>query len=180
MSNTSSQGANPPRPWARVYLSLGANLGQRRRAIDDALAALDETPGVRVRTVSPYYETVPAGPVAQPAFVNAAAEIETALGPLELLSEIKALEKRLGRTPSERWGPRAIDIDIVLWEGVVLDSEALTLPHPRYRERAFVLVPLADAAPSAADPRTGETAAELAARPGLDGAVLRIAPPDDI
>lgn len=180
MPETGSAGGNLSESWTRVYLSLGANLGQRRRSIDEAIMALDAMAGVRVRTVSSFYETAPAGPVAQPAFINAAAEIETVCGPLELLAEIKALEERLGRTPSERWGPRTIDIDIVLWAGVVLDTEALTIPHPRYRERAFVLVPLAAIAPDAADPRTGETAAELAGRPGLDGAVLRIAPPDDI
>lgn len=168
-----SDGQTTPRT-ARVHLSLGANLGDRKGHLEAAIAALDALSGVRVVMVSSIYETEPVGPVEQPAFFNAAAEIETALGPLALLNAVKALEKQLGRTPSEPWGPRVIDIDLVMWEDNVAETGTLTLPHPAYRDRAFVLVPMAEIAPGLADPRTGETMAELAAKPGLAGHVLRI------
>ncbi len=152
---------------AHVHLSLGSNLGDRadhlRRALD-AVAALPET---RLVAQSSVHETAPWGVTGQPSFLNLAAEIETALGPLELLNAVKTVEICLGRTPGPLWGPRAIDIDLVLWEDRVMETDALTLPHARFRERAFVLLPLREIAPDAVDPVTGCTVAELAA--ALDG-----------
>ncbi len=147
----------------RVLLSLGSNLGDRadhlRRAVE-AVAALPDTCLVAQSSV---HETAPWGVADQPSFLNLAAEIETAFGPLELLNAVKALEIRLGRTPGSQWGPRVIDIDLVLWQDTVMKTGALTLPHPRFRERAFVLLPLREIAPDAVDPVTGRTVAELAA-----------------
>lgn len=156
---------------ARVQLSLGSNLGDRAAQLDAALAALDTLPETRLVGCSSVYETEPVGVVDQPAFLNACAEIETALPPLELLNAIKVVEKALGRVPAEKWGPRAIDIDIVLWGDCVMDDEPLRIPHPAFRNRAFVLTPLADIAPDAMDPETGLTVAELAQRPEAQGAV---------
>ncbi len=156
-------------PVAVVYLSLGSNLGDRVVMLRQALDVLNETPRVRVLRVSSVYESKPWDLTRQPKFLNIVAEIETALEPLELLDTVKAVELRLGRTPARRWGPRCIDIDLILWDAKVLRTAALTLPHERFRERAFVLTPLADLAPEAIDPETGLTVAVLAGRLGAEG-----------
>jgi len=159
-----------------AVLALGANLGDREANIRDAVAALRETPGVRVETVSPLYETPALKPEGideeAPAYLNAVAIIDTALEPLALLHAVNAVEDRLGRVREERWGDRTIDIDIVEYDGIVSDDERITLPHPRAHERAFVLVPwlaidpearltgrgrVADLAAAATDPVTRYT-----------------------
>lgn len=148
---------------SRVFLSLGSNLGDRKASLADAVRALAALPETAVKAVSRLYDTAPWGKTDQPRFLNAAAEIETALGPLELLNAVKALEAGLGRRPGPRWGSRVIDVDIVLFGDTVMDTPELTLPHPRFRERAFVLAPLAEIAPDAPDPVSGKTVAELLA-----------------
>ncbi len=146
----------------RVHLSLGSNLGDRTANLARAVSGLAALPDTEVSVVSRVWETAPWGVAEQPVFLNLAVEIGTALGPLELLNAVKALETRLGRGPGLRWGPRLVDVDVVLWESLILDTPALSLPHPRFRERAFVLWPLAEIAPGAVDPVTGRTVAELA------------------
>jgi 2-amino-4-hydroxy-6-hydroxymethyldihydropteridine diphosphokinase len=157
-----------------VFLSLGSNLGDRRAQLEGAIEQLNGLRATRVLRVSSRYETEPVGRTDQPAFVNLAAEIETAFEPLELLNAVKDIELRIGREPGPRWGPRVIDIDIVLWGARVLATERLTLPHPEFRRRGFVLVPLAEIAPEAVDPVTGLTVAELAARPEVEGRVTQL------
>ncbi|HDP35628.1 MAG TPA: 2-amino-4-hydroxy-6-hydroxymethyldihydropteridine diphosphokinase [Candidatus Hydrogenedentes bacterium] len=144
-----------------VYLCLGANLGDRLLALRQSVRHLDERDDLNVRKVSGAYETEPWGLPEQPKFLNIAVEIETALAPLELLHAVKALEKRMGRLPEERWGPRPIDIDIILWGRLVMRTPELTLPHEHFRVRHFVLAPLAEIAPCALDPETGLTVSEL-------------------
>ncbi len=148
-------------------------MGDRIAALQTAVKALEVTMGVRVRRVSHAYETEPVGPEDQNAYVNLAVEVGTDLGPLELLQEVKAIEWRGGRRPGLRWGPRPIDIDVVSFGWVVLQTEHLTLPHRAFRGRSFVLMPLAEIAPEAVDPVTRSTFSELAARPGLQGRVIR-------
>jgi len=138
-----------------------------RRALD-ALKRFGQ-----IIAVSPVYETAPVGELNQPAFLNAAVEIETALAPLELLNAVKSVENALGRVPRTRWGPREIDLDLILWGDLTLSSETLTLPHPEFRYRRFVLAPLADIAPDARDPVTGLRVAELLARSASQGQVLK-------
>jgi 2-amino-4-hydroxy-6-hydroxymethyldihydropteridine diphosphokinase len=150
-----------------VYLSMGSNLGDRAEHLRRALEAVAALPGTQLVAQSSLHETAPWGVTDQPSFLNLAAEIGTALGPLELLNAVKAIELRLGRTQGPQWGPRVIDIDLVLWQDTVMETDALTLPHPRFRDRAFVLLPLREIAPDAVDPVTGRTVAELAA--ALDG-----------
>ncbi len=150
-----------------VYIGLGANLGKRRETVDAALAQLAAHPAIRVRTVSSLIETEPVGgPPGQPDYLNGAAEIETDLEPAALLAELKRIEHDLGRRQGPRWGPRRIDLDILLYNRLVLDTPDLTIPHPRLRERRFVLEPLSEIAPDAIDPITGLTVRDLAARLG--------------
>lgn len=127
----------------RAFLSLGSNLGDRRRFLEDAVGAL----GSSVTAVSPVYETDPVGGPAQDHFLNVVVEVSTDLSPRELLHECQRLEQAANRIRRERWGPRTLDVDIVDIEGVVVDEPDLQVPHPRMDERRFVLAPLADLAP---------------------------------
>ncbi len=160
----------------RVLLSLGSNLGDRAANLRHALDALARWPGVRLGAVSRVYETEPVGLAEQPDFLNAAAEIETELLPLELLNAVKEIEAALGRTPSERWGPRVIDIDLILWEDLMMTEARLTLPHAAFRSRYFVLAPLAEIAPEAVDPVTGKTVRALSESVEAQGRVAGCGP----
>ena len=112
-----------------------------------AVRLLEATPGVSVTRVSGVYETEPVGVRDQPWFLNAVVELATALSPQELLRVAKGVEATVGRTPTYRWGPREIDVDVLLYEGEQVDSEVLTIPHPRMSERLFVLLPLREMLP---------------------------------
>ncbi|HET6441666.1 MAG TPA: 2-amino-4-hydroxy-6-hydroxymethyldihydropteridine diphosphokinase [Phycisphaerae bacterium] len=147
-----------------VYLGLGSNLGDRRRNLETALDALRAHPQIAVTAVSSFLETEPVGgPTGQPPYLNGAAEIATDLDPHALLALLKTIERDLGRTAGVRWGPREIDLDILLCGNTILDTGALTIPHPRMRERRFVLEPLAEIAPDVRDPVTGGTVRKLLA-----------------
>ena len=129
------------------YLSLGANLGERGETLREALRQLSQLPETRLLAVSPFYETAPWGKLDQPAFLNAAAAVATALPPRQLLHGCQRIERALGRVRHEHWGARTIDIDLLHIPGVSLVSPELVLPHPYLTQRAFVLCPLADIAP---------------------------------
>ena len=142
-----------------AWLSLGSNLGNRASHLAAAVGALDHAPELEVEAVSSLYETPPWGDTDQGPFLNAAVAIRTRLEPHALLDHVKAIEAALGRAPTRRWGPRAIDIDIVHMAGVTLSDDRLTLPHPHWGARAFVLEPLAEIAPELVIDRTAVTAA---------------------
>ncbi|WP_295806579.1 2-amino-4-hydroxy-6-hydroxymethyldihydropteridine diphosphokinase [uncultured Nitratireductor sp.] len=131
-----------------VYLGLGGNIGEPRRAMQMVLRALDARPDTAVVTVSSLYRTPPWGKLDQPDFLNAVALVRTSLDPRALLEQCLTIERALKRVRAERWGPRSIDVDILLYGTRTVDDEGLTIPHPRMSERAFVLAPLAEIAPA--------------------------------
>lgn len=155
-----------------AYISLGSNLGNKAVNINKALTALACTPQVRVNRVAPYYSTEPIGYTNQDWFVNTAAELETLLSPHQLLFLLQNIEDRLGRVRTVRWGPRVIDLDLLLYDSMIINTGELTIPHPRMHERAFVMVPLAVLAPELELPGRGKVA-ELAALLSKDQQIIR-------
>lgn len=141
-------------------LSLGSNLGDRLTLLRKAAASLKKE-GLVIRAASDVFETPPWGVEDQPLFLNACVVAETDLPPNKLLELLKKLEADLGRTPEKRWGPRIIDMDIIFYDDLVLDSDELTIPHKHMAERPFVLIPLALAAPEWRHPVTGLSAREM-------------------
>ena len=142
--------------WVPAYVALGSNLDDPRAQVEGALAALADLPDTRLVLCSSLYRTRPFGPVAQPDFVNAVAGVLTQLDPAALLAQLKALEARLGRErPVVRWGPRRIDLDLLVHGAARIAEPEFEVPHPGVAERAFVLVPLAEIAPDLAVPGRG-------------------------
>ncbi|MHD0398597.1 2-amino-4-hydroxy-6-hydroxymethyldihydropteridine diphosphokinase [Staphylococcus simulans] len=137
-----------------VFLGLGSNVGDRENQLKEAIRLLDEQPGIQVVKVSSFYETEPVGYVDQPDFLNLCVEIQTELSPKAVLESGLGIEQQLHRVRKERWGPRTLDIDILLYGDQIIEEEDLTVPHPRMTERAFVLIPLQEIAPNKVEPRT--------------------------
>jgi len=144
-----------------AYIGFGSNVGDSRSYIRQAISMLAE--GVRVVRVSSLYHTEPVGYREQEDFINAVAEIETDRSPDDLLALCRSVEERLGRERTVRWGPRTIDLDILLYDEAVVNAPTLVIPHPRMAERKFVLAPLAEIAPGAVHPVLRRTAADLLA-----------------
>ncbi|WP_424768658.1 2-amino-4-hydroxy-6-hydroxymethyldihydropteridine diphosphokinase [Paenibacillus sp. sgz302251] len=130
--------------WAEAYIALGSNLGEREQLLHEAITLIDSDPDIEGCSVSGIYETDPVGYTDQPPFLNMAMAIRTKLSPIDLLHRLLVFEQQLGRIRQIRWGPRTIDLDLLLYDNVKMDEEELTLPHPRMMERSFVLVPLHD------------------------------------
>lgn len=145
----------------RALVALGGNLGDRASVLARAAGILKSISQPGSFRSSHLYETRPWGKRDQPDFLNAVVVFETSLDPMALLARLKEIEGRMGRAPSERWGPRVLDLDLLDLGGIVLSSGDLTLPHPRIPERGFVLVPLCEIEPGWKDPLTGRTAAEM-------------------
>jgi 2-amino-4-hydroxy-6-hydroxymethyldihydropteridine diphosphokinase len=147
----------------RAYVGLGSNLGDREATLRQALAALGEVPGIRIVAVSRLRETDPVGFLDQPRFLNGAAALETELSPRELLAALLEVERGLGRIRGdERYGPRTIDLDLLVYGDLALAEDGLEVPHPRLHERRFALEPLAELAPGLEIPGKGPVEALLA------------------
>lgn len=136
-----------------VYVGLGSNLGDRAANIEAAIEHLKKIEGLRIKKVSSLYETEPVGGPPQGKFLNGVVCVETSLSPWELLGELKVVEGRLGRKSTVPDGPRTIDLDILLYRDLVVETEDLKIPHPRMDQRRFVLEPLAEIAPEVVHPR---------------------------
>ena len=141
------RGANARSTVSRAYLGLGSNLGDKIANISAALDRLDAAPGITIAHCSGLYRTPPWGDVDQGWFLNAAAAVETSLAPHDLLEVCLEIERGMGRVRERRWGPRLIDMDLLVYDGAFLKDDRLTLPHPHLLARAFVLVPLLEVAP---------------------------------
>ncbi len=145
-----------------AYVALGSNLGDREQILLDALDAMHKLPGVSVTRVSTFLEN-PAigGPPDSPPFLNAVAEVQTSLSPRQLLNRLLEIEQSLGRVRRQRWEPRVIDLDLILFGDQTVDEDGLTVPHPLMHKRRFVLEPLAEVAPDARHPTLNKSAVEL-------------------
>ncbi|MCG3176144.1 MAG: Bifunctional folate synthesis protein [Candidatus Omnitrophica bacterium] len=147
---------------AKVYVGIGTNEGDRAANVARALELLKETPEIRVERLSDSYETEPVGGPAQEKYLNACVQLDTELLPLDLLSKLKAVERRLGRVKTVEDGPRPMDLDILFYDDVVIvDGKHLTVPHPRLHERWFVLKPLSEIAPELVHPRLGRSVRQM-------------------
>ncbi len=159
----------------RVFLGLGSNVGDRFRFLQKAADMIKAVPGLRVIWYSSVYETDPWGNADQERFYNAVAEIETELAPVDLLKILKDIETQIGRTPSAvPWSPREIDLDILLYDGLVVSNETVTVPHPHLHDRRFALVPFREIAPDVVHPINGMTVEEMAAACADRGKVVKI------
>lgn len=148
-------------PITTVYLGLGSNVGDREEYIEQAISLLKETPGIKVIRRASNFETEAEGKTTQPLFINSAVEISTDLPPAKLLEVTQSIEDTLGRERGVEWGPRTIDIDILLYGDTVISDNALTIPHALMHERLFVLEPLKQIAPHVVHPMFDRTISEL-------------------
>jgi 2-amino-4-hydroxy-6-hydroxymethyldihydropteridine diphosphokinase len=163
----------------RAYVALGSNVGGRMANLAIALRELEALPGVTVVATSRVYESEPWGGVEQADFANAVAAIDTERGPLSLLRACKAIELAMGREPGVRFGPRVIDLDVLLFGGVTVDTPELEIPHPRMLERDFVVTPLLEIAPDVTLPDGSTVDADLAVEGRVTGVLGRLSLPRD-
>lgn len=152
------------RSWHTAYIAMGANMGQERTYLDDAVKALNETKGCRVEKVADYITTRPYGGVEQDDFLNSALKLRTLLTPEELLTELHRIEAAAGRERKVHWGPRTLDLDIIFYDDLVLDTRDLTIPHVEMHLRDFVLIPMEQIAPCVRHPILNKTVAQLRAQ----------------
>jgi 2-amino-4-hydroxy-6-hydroxymethyldihydropteridine diphosphokinase len=150
----------------KAYIGLGSNLGDREANLRQALEHLAQASETSVIRASSLYDTEPVGVEDQPHFLNAVAQLETQLTPRQVLWNLMLIERRLGRVRSQRWGPRTLDLDLLLYDDVIVEEDDLQVPHPELARRSFVLVPLVELEPLLLHPLTGETMLSLLQRLG--------------
>ena len=156
----------------KCAIALGSNLGDSKQILNQSLNLLSQTSGIELISHSSWYETVPVGPP-QPNYVNGCAILETKLLPEDLLQILLKIEQQFGRIRQERWGPRILDLDILLYGDLILEMPNLTIPHPRMNERAFVLVPLAEIAAHWIEPISRQTILQLSQAIDCSGIINR-------
>jgi len=154
---------------ARSAIALGSNLGNSLETLEGALDALRDAPGITVETYSSWYRTAPVGGPSQPDYLNGCALVQTTLEPHDLLATILGIETTFGRVRQVHWGPRTLDLDLLLYGDRIIDTPTLEVPHPRMSQRAFVLMPLAEIAPDWIDPVSGQTIGHLLDRVDQSG-----------
>jgi 2-amino-4-hydroxy-6-hydroxymethyldihydropteridine diphosphokinase len=161
---------------SQAFIALGSNQGNRDLNLLRAVAEIGKVPGTKITALSDFYDTAPVGKCDQPDFLNAVIRVETALQPEQLLAELQRIERVVFRRErTVRWGPRAMDLDILFYDGLTLAGDALTIPHPRLHERRFVLQPLAEIAPDLVHPLLRKSIARLLAEVADGSRVTRIA-----
>ncbi|MEY3870175.1 MAG: hypothetical protein RLZZ338_4066 [Cyanobacteriota bacterium] len=156
-----SENLTPPKASLSA-IALGSNIGESQAILEGALKTLEQTPGITIKAKSSWYKTAPVGGPSQPDYLNGAAILQVQLSPQQLLKTLLEIEQEFGRVRQERWGPRTLDLDVLLFDDLILETPDLQIPHPRMTERAFVLVPLAEIAPDWIEPVTGEPISQLA------------------
>lgn len=144
-------------------IALGSNLGDSRSILDSAIDCLQSHPQIELIAVSSWYRTKPVGPP-QPDYLNGCATLQASLEPCDLLTALQAIEAEFGRVREQHWGARTLDLDLLLYSDLIIDTPSLQVPHPRMTERAFVLIPLAEIAPTWIEPRSGCAIADLCGR----------------
>jgi 2-amino-4-hydroxy-6-hydroxymethyldihydropteridine diphosphokinase len=160
---------------SQVFIALGSNRGDRDLNLLRAVAEIGKLPGTLITALSDFYDTAPVGKTDQPDFLNAVVRVETVLQPELLLAELQRIERDVfKRERTVRWGPRAMDLDILFFDGLTLAEDTLTIPHPRLHERRFVLQPLAEIAPDFVHPLLRKSVARLLAELADDSRVSRI------
>ncbi len=157
-----------------AYLGIGSNLGDKIEQCRKAITEILAIHGHRLLTQSSFYKTQPMGYLAQDWFINGVIHIETDLEPLELLRKLKEIESKMGRKETVRWGPRAIDLDLLLYDDLVMKTEELEIPHPRLKDRQFVLIPLVEISPNLIHPSLKKTMRELLSEIQEDQGVEKI------
>lgn len=158
-------------PVHACAIALGSNIGNSLQILNAAIALLDRTPKIKVERYSQWYRTRPVGPP-QPDYLNGCALLKVELTPAELLEKLLEIERRWGRVRREKWGPRSLDLDILFFGDRIVQTPPLSIPHPRLRERAFVLIPLAEITPHWVDPVTGKTVRDLQQKVDCSGIIL--------
>lgn len=146
---------------SKSAIALGSNLGDSLKTLESSLAVINSTPGINLEAVSSWYRTQPIGPP-QPDYLNGCAILNVQQTPEELLALLQAIELQFGRVKNEKWGARTLDLDIILYDDLIINTPNLTIPHPEMTKRAFVLVPLAQIAAHWQEPKTGKAIAKLA------------------
>lgn len=162
----------------KAAIALGSNVGDSYAILKSALQLLDQIPGIKVQAASPIYQTVAIGPP-QPDILNACALLSTSLTPRSLLNALLQTEAQFGRVRRERWGPRSLDLDLLLFDDVILKEPGLQIPHPGLAQRAFVLVPLADIAPDWTEPISGQAITTLLQQVDCSGVKNRVQRTED-
>jgi 2-amino-4-hydroxy-6-hydroxymethyldihydropteridine diphosphokinase len=153
---------------ANAVIALGSNLGDSLKILQNSLQSLALTPGIEIEAVSSWYQTKPIGPP-QPDYLNGCVLLSVQQNPEELLVLLQAIELQFGRVRNEKWGARTLDLDILLYDDLILNTSSLQIPHPRMTQRAFVLVPLAEIAPNWIEPRSGKAIANLVTQVDCSG-----------